>query len=113
MECLFCKIIAGEMPATIVFEDETIMAFRDISPQAPTHLLIVPKKHIATLNDTHDKDEALLGHIVGTATKLARTSGLGEAGYRLIFNTNEDGGQAVYHIHLHILGGRRMSWPPG
>lgn len=113
MECLFCKIVAGQVPATIIFEDEEVMAFRDISPQSPTHILVIPKKHISTINDVHDEDEALLGHLVIVAKKLASQLGLSEKGYRLVFNINEDGGQTVYHIHLHMLGGRRMTWPPG
>lgn len=112
MSCLFCKIAAGEIPATVVFEDTEVIAFRDINPQAPTHLLVIPKKHIATIDDVDTKDEQLLGKMVLTAKKLAKTEGLGE-GYRLVFNVNAGGGQVVYHIHLHVLGGRQMIWPPG
>lgn len=113
MDCLFCKIATGEIPATIVHEDSEIIAFRDIRPQAPTHLLVIPKQHIPTIDDADTKDEQLLGRMVLTAKKLAKTEGLSEAGYRLVFNVNAGGGQVVYHIHLHLLGGRQMMWPPG
>ena len=113
MTCLFCKIVQGEIPATVVFEDNDIMAFRDINPKAPTHLLIIPKRHIATINDTNDEDGQLLGNMVLRAKKLAQTEKLSEIGYRLVFNINSGGGQEVYHIHLHLLGGRQMTWPPG
>jgi histidine triad (HIT) family protein len=113
MDCLFCKIAAGEIPADVVHEDLDVMAFRDINPQAPTHLLIIPKKHIATIDDTESKDEQLLGRMVLTAKKLANKEGLTDSGYRLVFNVNSGGGQMVYHIHLHVLGGRQMVWPPG
>ena len=113
MDCLFCKIARGEVPAKVVFEDADIMAFHDVSPQAPTHILVIPKAHIATLNDTDTTDEQLLGKMVLTATRLAAAEGFDEAGYRLVFNVNSDGGQTVHHIHLHILAGRKMIWPPG
>ncbi|MBL7481831.1 histidine triad nucleotide-binding protein [Legionella bononiensis] len=113
MNCLFCKIAQGDIPATVVFEDNEIMAFRDIRPQAPTHILVIPKRHIATINDTSDQDEQLLGRMILTAKKLAESEGLSEIGYRLVFNINSGGGQEVYHIHLHLLGGRQMTWPPG
>lgn len=113
MNCLFCNIARGEIPATIVFEDDDIMAFRDIRPQAPTHILLIPRKHIATINDTMDEDEQLLGKMILRARKLAQHEGLSDAGYRLVFNVNSGGGQEVYHIHLHLLGGRQMTWPPG
>lgn len=113
MTCLFCKIAQGEIPATAVFQDNDIMAFRDINPQAPTHVLVIPKRHIATINDTHDEDAQLLGNMVLRAKKLAQAEGLSEEGYRLVFNINSGGGQEVYHIHLHLLGGRQMTWPPG
>lgn len=113
MTCLFCKIAQGEIPATVVFEDDDIMAFRDINPKAPTHLLIIPKRHIATINDTTDEDGKLLGNMILQARKLAQTEKLSEVGYRLVFNINSGGGQEVYHIHLHLLGGRQMTWPPG
>ena len=113
MSCLFCKIAAGEIPATVLHEDKEIMVFRDINPQAPTHLLIIPKKHIATIDNTDTKDEQLLGRMILAAKKMAVVENLTEAGYRLVFNVNAGGGQVVYHIHLHILGGRQMMWPPG
>jgi histidine triad (HIT) family protein len=112
-DCLFCKIIAKTIPATIVHEDDQVLAFRDISPKAPTHILIIPKKHIATLNDIENDDKNLLGHMITTAKQLAKADGLADDGYRLVINCNEDGGQTVFHIHLHLLGGRQMSWPPG
>lgn len=113
MDCLFCKISRGEIPSTIVLEDPEIVAFKDIRPQAPTHILIIPRQHIATINDTDSKDEQLLGRMVLTAKKLASTMQLSDAGYRLVFNVNSGGGQEVYHIHLHLIGGRQMTWPPG
>ena len=113
MNCLFCKIVDGEIPAKIVYNDEQIMAFADIAPRAPTHLLIIPKKHIATINDAQENDADLLGNLILTAKKLAKEHGLDESGYRLVFNINSQGGQEVYHIHLHLLGGRQLTWPPG
>jgi len=113
MNCLFCKIAHGEIPAAVVFEDTEVVAFRDVNPQAPTHLLVIPKQHIATLNDIDSKHEHLLGRMILTAKKLASTEGFDKAGYRVVFNTNSDGGQTVQHIHLHILAGRSMTWPPG
>lgn len=113
MDCLFCKIAAGDIPATVVFEDDNLLAFRDINPQAPTHILIIPKKHIATINDCEDNDPQLLGSMILMGKNLAKTEGLDEQGYRLVFNVNSGGGQEVYHIHLHVLGGRQMTWPPG
>lgn len=113
MSCLFCKIASGELASNIVFEDPEIIVIRDIKPQAPTHMLIIPKKHIATINDTDSKDEQLLGRMILTAKKMASNETLSEDGYRLIFNVNARGGQEVFHIHLHLLGGRQMTWPPG
>lgn len=112
MDCLFCKIINKEIPADIIYEDEHVVAFNDISPQAPTHALIIPRKHIATLNDIKDEDEALVGHMVKTAATIAKQLGFDEDGYRTVFNCNPHGGQTVYHIHLHLLGGKPMGWPP-
>src|SRR3990167_8076559 len=106
MSCLFCRIIHQEIPATILHETEHVLAFRDIAPRAPAHLLIVPKEHIATLNDTTPEHQWVLGHMVHTATTLAQTLGIADSGYRLIMNCNDDGGQTVFHIHLHLLGGR-------
>lgn len=113
MTCLFCKIVHGELPAEILYQDQDVMVFKDIAPQAPTHLLVIPKQHIATINDTDTKDELLLGHLILTAKKMSQQLGLSADGYRLVFNINQHGGQAVYHIHLHILGGRQLTWPPG
>ncbi len=111
--CLFCKIIAREIPSNKVFENDTIFAFRDIDPKAPTHILIIPKEHITTTNDLNDSHKSLLGEILITAKEIAEQEGIADSGYRTVFNCNKDGGQAVYHIHLHLLGGRQMSWPPG
>ena len=112
MDCLFCKIINKEIPADIIYEDEHVIAFNDISPQAPTHALIIPRKHIATLNDVQAEDEALVGHMVKAAATIAEQLGFDENGYRTVFNCNPHGGQTVYHIHLHLLGGKPMGWPP-
>ncbi len=113
MNCLFCKIVQGEISAKVVFEDDQLIAFHDIHPQAPTHILIIPKNHIATINDTDDHHEKLLGAMILRAKKIAKNIGISEVGYRLVFNNNSGGGQEVYHIHLHLLGGRQMTWPPG
>lgn len=112
MDCLFCKIINKEIPAEIIYEDEHVIAFNDISPQAPTHALIIPRKHIATLNDISAVDIEVVGHMVKTAATIAKQLGIDESGYRTVFNCNSDGGQTVYHIHLHLLGGKPMGWPP-
>jgi len=113
MTCLFCNIATGEIPATVLFEDEEMLAFRDIKPQAPTHVLIIPKKHIATVNAVEEEDALLLGRMILRAKALAKAEGIDESGYRLVFNINAGGGQEVYHIHLHLLGKRQMTWPPG
>lgn len=110
-ECLFCKIAAGEIPADIVKKTDKFVAFRDISPQAPTHVLVIPTYHVASLNDAKDPD--LLGRMLAFARDLARELGIAERGYRVVANTNPDGGQTVFHLHLHLLGGRVMKWPPG
>ena len=112
-DCLFCRVIAGEIPATIVYQNDHVVAFKDITPQAPTHVLVVPRRHIATLNDLAPEDDALVGEMVRTAAKIARDAGHADHGYRTVFNTNADAGQTVFHIHLHLLGGRKMGWPPG
>ncbi len=112
-DCLFCKIINGDIPADKVFENETVFAFRDIDPKAPTHILIIPKKHIKTLNEINKNDQDLLGELLLTAKKIAKDEGIDTSGYRTVINCNSDGGQTVFHIHLHLLGGRKMSWPPG
>ena len=110
---IFGKILRGEIPSTRVWEDEHVIAFRDISPAAPTHVLVIPRKHIATTNDIAEEDRAVVGHMVWVATQIAKQEGIAEDGYRLVMNCNDQGGQTVYHIHLHLLGGRGMSWPPG
>jgi histidine triad (HIT) family protein len=111
-DCLFCKIVAGIIPAKLLYEDAESVAFADINPQAPTHLLIIPKQHLTSLAHVAKEHSALLGHLVSVATDLARTHQLGN-GYRLVVNTGADGGQTVHHLHLHLLGGRHMAWPPG
>ena len=112
-DCLFCKIISKEIPSDCVYENENIYAFRDINPQAPVHILIIPKTHISTINDVDDNQKLLVGEIFLTSKKLAEKEGIAENGYRTVFNCNKNGGQQVYHIHLHLLGGRQMTWPPG
>jgi histidine triad (HIT) family protein len=111
-DCLFCKIIAGKIPANRMYEDELCIGFPDINPQAPTHLLIVPKVHIASLAKAGPEQAALAGHLMATAASIARSEKL-DRGYRIVVNTGDDGGQTVHHLHLHLLGGRAMSWPPG
>jgi histidine triad (HIT) family protein len=110
-DCLFCKMVAGNIKPDVVFEDDHILAFNDINPQAPVHILVIPKRHITTLNDLDDAQ--LGGKILQVATTLAKQQGIAEKGYRTVFNCNNNGGQAVYHLHLHLLGGRQMAWPPG
>jgi histidine triad (HIT) family protein len=112
-DCLFCKIIEREIPSSIVYEDDRLIAFDDINPQAPTHVLVVPKRHLATLDELTESDDALVGEIVRRAAAIAREQGLRHGGYRTVFNTNRDAGQTVFHVHLHLLGGRRFDWPPG
>ena len=112
-DCLFCKMVSGEIEPDVVYEYDEVMAFRDISPQAPTHVLVIPKQHIATLNDLDPDNAAVIGKMAFVATQLAKQEGFSEQGYRTVMNCNADGGQAVYHIHLHLLGGRLMGWPPG
>ena len=112
MDCLFCRIVAGTIPARKLYEDDQVIAFHDIGPQAPVHFLVIPKKHIATLNDLNEEDTALAGHILFTAQRLAKEHGC-EKGFRVAMNCNEMGGQTVYHIHMHVLGQRQMQWPPG
>jgi histidine triad (HIT) family protein len=112
-DSLFTKIIKKEIPANIEYEDDYVVAFKDISPQAPIHILIVPKKPIPTINDADQADAELLGRIIIVAKELAIKNGIAETGYRLVLNCNEDAGQTVFHIHCHLLGGRQMNWPPG
>jgi len=111
--CLFCKIIAGSIPATIVHKDEHVTAFRDINPQAPIHILILPNRHLASVAEAQANDAGLLGTLLLAGKQLAEKEGLVQNGYRLVINTGEDGGQTVAHLHVHLLGGRRMTWPPG
>ena len=112
-DCIFCRVAAGEVPARLVHEDAAAVAFHDLQPQAPTHVLIVPRRHIATLLDTTEADVELLGHVVETAVALARRLALDREGFRLVWNCLEGAGQSVFHLHLHLLGGRRLRWPPG
>ena len=112
-DCLFCKIIAGKVPTSLVRQSDTLVAFSDINPQAPLHVLIVPRKHIATLNDLSPDDDGLIGSMFRLAAELSRTHGYHDRGYRTVFNTNREAGQTVFHVHLHLLAGRGLSWPPG
>lgn len=110
-QCLFCKMVAGEIQPDVVFENEAVLAFRDINPQAPTHILIIPKQHVATLNDLNDA--TLAGQLLQATVQIAAQEGLAENGYRTVINCNQHGGQEVYHLHIHLLGGRQLHWPPG
>ena len=112
-DCLFCKILAGEIPADIVYESETAVAFRDINAKAPTHVLVIPRKHISTINDIEQDDQEIIGSLFTAAKEIAAQAGIAEDGYRAVMNCNEDAGQSVFHIHLHVLGGRVLAWPPG
>ncbi len=112
-DCLFCKMAAGEIKPDVVYEDDEVLAFRDISPQAPLHVLVIPKTHIATLNDLQPEQAPLIGKLYLAAQKIAAQEGVAAGGYRAVMNCNRDGGQTVFHIHLHVLGGRGMHWPPG
>ena len=113
MNCLFCRIIAGEIPASKVFEDDRLVAFADINPQAPLHVLVVPREHIATLNDLTPMHDGLVGEMVRRASAIAADRGYGARGFRTVFNCNAEAGQTVFHLHLHVLGGRPFTWPPG
>lgn len=110
-DCLFCKMIAGDIQPDVVHEDDDILAFRDINPRAPTHILVIPKRHVATLNELDDSE--LAGKLLQTVSYLAKQLGLADDGYRAVINCNENGGQEVFHLHLHLLGGRQLTWPPG
>ena len=112
MDCLFCKIVAGEIPADVVYESDTAVAFRDINPQAPTHVLVIPRKHIATINHIDEEDQAVVGSLYTAAREIAAQEGIADDGYRAVMNCNGAAGQTVFHIHLHVLGGRDMGWPP-
>lgn len=111
MSCIFCKIVSGELPANIVYQDDKVIAFDDTNPRAPQHKLIIPRKHISTLNDVTIEDKRLLGHMMYVAKQLAQEVGVAESGYRVLMNCNGDGGQVVFHIHLHLLGGKALHWP--
>lgn len=113
MDCLFCKIIAGEIPSSKVYEDDLVYAFNDISPAAPTHVLIIPKKHISSANELNEENAAIVSHIFLVAAKIAKRLGIAENGYRIVNNCGKDGGQTVGHLHFHLLGGRNLGWPPG
>jgi histidine triad (HIT) family protein len=112
-DCLFCKIVAGDIPAKIVHADDEAIAFRDIDPKAPTHVIVIPRQHIATVNDLKEEHERVVGRLFTIARQVARDEGLADDGYRLVMNCGAGAGQSVFHIHLHLLGGRRLSWPPG
>jgi histidine triad (HIT) family protein len=112
-DCIFCKIIDKKIPARIVYEDEHAFAFEDVNPQAPVHALVIPKKHIPTIMDITEEDSSLISHLITVAGKIAKDKGIAERGFRIVTNCNPESGQTVYHIHLHVLGGRRMHWPPG
>ena len=112
-DCLFCRIIAGEIPGTIVYQDDRVVAFKDVNPQAPLHVLVVPRRHVASLNELSADDDALIGEMIRRGAALAKEHGHAERGYRTVFNCNADAGQTVFHIHLHVLGGRAFRWPPG
>jgi histidine triad (HIT) family protein len=112
-DCIFCKIAGKQIPSKIVHEDDQCVAFDDVNPQAPTHVLVIPRKHVASIAELHEADTSLLGHLMLTGGKVAKQKGIAEGGYRLVVNTGKNGGQTVFHLHLHVLGGRPMHWPPG
>jgi histidine triad (HIT) family protein len=112
-DCLFCRIAAREIPASIVYEDDRVLAFNDVNPQGPTHVLLIPKRHIPSLNDLTPADDGVVGELVRRASAIAVERGISAGGYRVLFNTNRDAGQTVFHIHLHLIGGRSLTWPPG
>lgn len=112
-DCLFCKILAGDIPADVIYESDSAIAFRDVNPKAPVHVLIIPRKHIATINDLDSSDAAMIGSMIMAAKEIAHEEGLADDGYRVVMNCNQAAGQSVFHIHLHMLGGRTLAWPPG
>ena len=112
-DCLFCKILAGNIPAEFVHQDDRCVVIRDINPQAPTHVLVIPREHVESLDEASQKDEAMLGHLLRVAARVANDAGHGETGYRTVINTGAGAGQSVFHLHVHMLGGRTMQWPPG
>lgn len=111
--CLFCRIGAGEIPADIVYQDERCVAFRDTNPQAPVHVLVIPREHMESLDEATQKDETMLGHLLRVAARVANEQGISESGYRVAINTGAGAGQSIFHLHLHVLGGRQLNWPPG
>lgn len=113
MDCIFCKIALGQIPARVVYEDDQAIAFEDINPKAPVHILVVPRKHISTILDIQPEDHALIGYLFQVASTVAKRKGIDMNGFRLVMNCNKDAGQTVFHIHLHMMGGRTMTWPPG
>ena len=112
-ECLFCKIVSRTIPAALVYEDEVVIAFDDINPQAPTHTLVIPRKHVASMAELQDSDVGLLARLMSAGNTIAKQKGIADSGYRFVVNTGVHGGQSVFHLHLHVLGGRHLSWPPG
>jgi histidine triad (HIT) family protein len=112
-ECIFCKIVARTIPAALVYEDDMVVAFDDMNPQAPTHTLVIPRKHVASIAELQDSDVGLLGRLMLAGNKIAKLKGIADAGYRVVVNTGAHGGQSVFHLHLHVLGGRHLAWPPG
>lgn len=112
-DCIFCKIVSGDIPGDIVYQDDDVLAFRDLQPQAPVHVLVIPKRHISTINDLQADDAGLVGKLYLAAKDIAAQEGMADSGYRCVMNCNDDGGQSVHHIHLHVLGKRQMNWPPG
>ncbi|MCU0734546.1 MAG: histidine triad nucleotide-binding protein [Methylotetracoccus sp.] len=112
-DCLFCKMVAGEIKPAVVYENDHVLAFRDIHPQAPVHVLVIPKRHVATLDELPEDEPRLAGELLHAASRVARQEGLAERGYRTVINCRGDAGQDVYHLHVHVLGGRRLKWPPG
>lgn len=113
VNCLFCKIIAGEIPGELVHEDKLCIVLRDINPQAPTHVLVIPREHVESLDEVSQRDEAMLGHLLRVAARVANDEGISEGGYRTVINTGAGAGQSVFHLHVHVIGGRPMNWPPG
>jgi histidine triad (HIT) family protein len=113
MACLFCRIIAGEIPGKFLYQDDRLVVLQDVNPQAPLHALVIPRKHVASLNELSAEDDGLVGEMIRRAAALAREQGVAERGYRTVFNCNSEAGQTVFHLHLHVLGGRPMAWPPG
>lgn len=113
MNCIFCRIVKGEIPSKKVYEDDHVLAFHDIAPQAPIHILIIPKKHFSTILDIEETDKSLIGHIFTVANRIAKEQGFSDRGFRIVTNCNSEGGQTVFHLHFHLLAGRQMHWPPG